>query len=57
MMEIEKDALIIDELVDLLENGGIPPGGKLPSENTLAERYRVPAIPSGMRSITWRSGG
>ncbi|MCW1927912.1 GntR family transcriptional regulator [Bhargavaea beijingensis] len=41
-MEIEKDALIIDELVDLLENGGIPPGGKLPSENTLAERYRVP---------------
>lgn len=42
MMEMEKDTLIIDELIELLESGNIRPGGKLPSENTLAEQYRVP---------------
>ncbi|WP_424237517.1 GntR family transcriptional regulator [Bhargavaea ginsengi] len=41
-MEIEKEALIIDELFELLESGTIRPGGKLPSENTLADQYRVP---------------
>lgn len=40
----EDDMLIIDDLMNLIKNNQLQAGEKLPSENQLADQYKVPRI-------------
>ncbi|MFD2043776.1 GntR family transcriptional regulator [Ornithinibacillus salinisoli] len=43
-MVVQKESVIIDDLIKQIIEKRLPPGAKLPSENELAEMYDVPRI-------------
>jgi len=44
---------VLDRLIDMIRNGEVPPGERMPSERTLMERYGVgrPAIREAMQTL------